>query len=131
MGPGGGFLGPLKLPFRLGLGGRLGSGQQWMSWISLDDMVNVILFCLDNLTCEGPVNAVAPNPVTNREFTQTFAELLNRPAMIPAPAPALKLGLGELSSLLLGGQRVLPAKLQEFDFEFKHAELQSALKAAL
>jgi len=131
MGPGGGFLSPLKLPFKFGLGGRLGNGQQWMSWISLADIVNVILFTLDHEECDGVFNAVAPNPVTNQEFTQLFAESLGRSAILPAPEFALKLGLGELSTLLLGGQRAVPERLQQAGFQFQHNQLETALKAAL
>lgn len=131
MGPEGGFLQPLKLPFYLGLGARLGSGRQWMSWVSLEDMVRIILFVLDNENCSGPLNAVAPNPVTNEEFTKSFAKLLNRPAMLSAPSAALKLALGELSTLLLASQRAVPTRLMESDFEFSHETLESALQASI
>ena len=131
MGPDGGFLGPLMWPFRLGLGARLGSGQQWMSWIALSDMVRVIAFALDNADVTGPINAVAPAPVTNAGFTRTFASVLNRPAFLVTPAFALKLVLGELSTLLLTGQRAIPKRLQDYGFDFKHLHLESALEAAI
>ncbi|MDA0791333.1 MAG: TIGR01777 family oxidoreductase [Proteobacteria bacterium] len=131
MGPGGGFLKPLRLPFSLGLGGRLGNGQQWMSWISLKDVVSVLLFALDHDSCRGPCNAVAPEPVTNAEFTRTLATQLHRPAILAVPAFALRLMFRDLSDLMLHGQRVLPAKLLATGFQFQHNTLDSALNAAL
>lgn len=131
LGPDGGFLGPLKLPFSLCLGGRLGSGDQWMSWVSRDDMVRIILFLLDNEQCEGAFNACAPNPVTNREFTRAFARALSRPTFIPVPAFALKLGLGELSRLLLTGQRAIPERLIGAGFEFEDPDIETALAKAV
>lgn len=131
MGPDGGFLAPLKLPFSLGFGARLGQGNQWMSWISLADMTRVILHLLDHKASSGIYNACAPNPVTNREFTRTFARLLHRPALLVAPEFMLKLMLGEMSSLLLAGQRVVPTRLQEEKFSFQHQTLTSALATAI
>jgi uncharacterized protein (TIGR01777 family) len=131
MGPEGGFLQPLKLPFYLGMGARLGSGRQWMSWVSLEDMVRIIEFVLDNERCSGIFNAVAPSPVTNAEFTKTFAKQLNRPAILFAPSTALKVALGELSTLLLASQRAVPERLVESGFEFSHDSLASALRASL
>lgn len=131
MGPGGGFLGPLKLPFRLGLGSRLGSGEQWMSWISKRDMVRIIEFVLDN-PVTGAFNACAPNPVTNREFTRAFAKACRRPVFpIGAPAFALSLALGEMSALLLHGQRAVPERLLEAGFEFELPALDATLAVAL
>lgn len=131
MGPGGGFLAPLKIPFSLGLASRLGDGKQWMSWISLHDMVQLIIHALDNNECDGVYNAVGGDPVTNAEFTRQFATALNRPAFFVAPAFVLKTALGELSELLLGGQRALPSRLRSEGFEFAHPDLESALKAAV
>lgn len=131
MGPGGGFLAPLKIPFKLALGGRLGSGQQWMSWISRQDLVNAILFLIDNETCAGAYNAVAPQPVTNAEFTRELGNALHRPTVLPVPAFVLKTLLGELSSLLLEGQRAIPARLQDAGFNFVHENLAGALREAI
>ncbi len=131
MGPDGGFLAPLKLPFSLGLGARLGRGDQWMSWISLSDMVRVILYVLDHKSCRGAYNASAPHPATNLEFTRTFARLLHRPALFVAPEFFLKAMLGELATLLLAGQRAVPARLQDEKFIFHHQTLTSALATAL
>jgi uncharacterized protein (TIGR01777 family) len=118
--------------FRLGLGGKLGSGRQWMSWISLDDAVAAILFALDTPSLSGPVNLTAPNPVTNAEFTRELARQLHRPALLPAPALALRLALGEMADeALLASARVLPAKLTAAGFQFTHPTLQQALVRAL
>lgn len=122
-----------QLPlFKLGLGGRFGSGRQWQSWISIDDEVGAISHLL-TAEVEGPVNLTAPAPVTNREFTKRLAEVLHRPALLPIPSfgPKLLLG-GELAdALLYTGQRVLPAKLQASGYRFEHASLDAALRAAL
>ncbi len=123
----GGALGKLLLPFRLGAGGRLSSGRQWMSWIHVDDAVSLILFALDNPEFRGPVNATAPDPVTNDEFTRRLARALHRPAIFPVPAFALKLIFGEMSEVLLDSQRVLPAAAQAAGFTFRYTELSAAL----
>ncbi len=128
VGKGGGFLQPMLLPFRLGLGGRLGSGEQWLSWIHMDDYLAMIWRLLEDASLEGVFNATAPNPVTNREFTEILARVLHRPALLPVPAWVLKLLLGEMSGLLLGGQRVLPARFLEAGFRFQHTELEPALR---
>jgi|SRR5579859_270627 len=128
----GGALARMLLPFKLGAGGRLGSGKQWMSWITLDDVVGIIRFALENGAVRGPMNVVAPQPVQNVEFTKTLARALHRPAIFPAPAFALRLALGEMAdALLLSSQRVKPQKLQELDYSFMHSELPSALSAVL
>ncbi len=128
----GGALKQMLIPFRLGIGGRVGSGRQWMSWISLADEVGAILFLLGNVAVSGPVNLVAPNPVTNVEFTQALARALRRPALLPLPAAIVKFALGEMGeSLLLASQRVLPTKLQSASFQFRHARLVDALGALL
>jgi uncharacterized protein (TIGR01777 family) len=128
----GGFLKRLLLPFKLGIGGRLGSGRQWMSWITLDDDLAAILHLIDTDSLAGPVNLTAPNPVTNAEFTKQLGNAVHRPTVIPTPMPALKLVYGgELVDTLLGSQRVVPEKLQQSGFTFSHPELEGALRAVL
>ena len=128
----GGGLAKMLLPFQLGLGGRIGSGRQFMSWIALDDLVAAILFALTHDALRGPVNATAPNPVTNREFTRTLGRVLGRPTVFPMPALAARLALGEMADeLLLAGQRTLPAKLQAAGFAFRFPALDPALRHAL
>ena len=131
LGPGGGALKKMLLPFRLGLGGRLGGGKQWMSWIHIDDLVALIEFAITNHELSGPVNAAAPAPVTNAEFTRTLARVLHRPAIFPVPAFALKLMFGEMSQILLGSQRVLPEAALRAGFDFRYSDLGLALAAAL
>lgn len=125
--PTGGMLGKLRLPFSLGLGGRLGSGQQWMPWIALQDEVALIDFLLHHTECSGVFNACAPGLVRNAQFTQALATALHRPAILPAPAWALQLALGEMSVLLLGGQRLQPRRALEAGFVFRYPELGAAL----
>ncbi len=123
----GGALNKMLLPFQLGAGGVLGSGRQYMSWIALDDVVSAIAFLLEN-NIEGPVNLTAPEPATNAEFTKAMAKVLHRPAILPAPAFGLKLILGDMAQeMLLEGNRVLPAKLQNAGFRFEHANLEMAI----
>jgi uncharacterized protein len=122
----GGALAKLLLPFRLGAGGRLGSGRQWMSWIGVDDAVNLILFAIENAALQGAVNGTAPEPVTNAEFTRILAAALHRPAMFPVPEFALKLVFGEMSEVLLDSQRVLPAAAQAAGFTFQYTQLSAA-----
>jgi len=124
----GGALGKMLPLFRLGLGGRLGSGDQWMSWIHIEDLVSLYVFAIEKDELEGPVNAVSPNPVTNKEFTRTLARVLRRPALFPAPAAALKMMLGEMSILLLGSQRVVPVAADDAGFRFDYEELELALR---
>jgi uncharacterized protein (TIGR01777 family) len=127
----GGALPRMLLPFRLGLGGRLGSGKQWMSWITLGDAVRVIRTALDDARLRGPVNTVSPNPARNSEFTATLARVLRRPAIFPAPAFALGLVLGEMAGpLLLSSQRVVPAKLRAVGYEYRQSDLAAALREA-
>ncbi len=128
--PNGGFLKKMLLPFKLGLGGRLGDGQQFMSWIHLDDMVAAIEYLIAHQTLAGPFNITAPHAVTNEVFTKTLASCLNRPAFFHVPSFVLKTMLGEMSDLLLTGQNVVPRKLIEAGFQFKHQELEDALKQA-
>lgn len=125
--PDGGFLSRLLLPFKLGLGGPIGKGQHFMPWVHRDDMVGVIIHLLHNADAKGAFNAVAPNPVSNREFARTLGKALKRPSVLPLPAPLLKLGLGEMSRLLLTGQRAVPEKILEQGYSFKFSDLETAL----
>jgi len=128
----GGALGRMLLPFRLGLGGRLGSGKQWMSWIHVDDIVGAVQHVLRNETVGGPVNLVAPNPVTNAVFTKALGNALSRPTILPAPAFALRLALGGMADeALLASQRVLPERLLAGGYEFRFRELGEALENLL
>lgn len=124
----GGALSKLLTPFRYGVGGRLGSGRQWMSWIHADDAINLILSALTYPAFHGPVNATAPHPVTNDEFTNRLAIALHRPAFLPVPAFALKLALGEMSEMLLASQRVIPAVAKSAGFRFQYPDLHKALE---
>jgi uncharacterized protein (TIGR01777 family) len=118
--------------FRLGLGGPLGNGRQWMSWISLQDTASAILFALETRSLTGSVNVTAPNPVTNRELTRALARQLHRPAFFPAPAFALRLALGEMADeALLSSARAIPAKLNAAGFQFTHPTIDLAIAAAL
>jgi len=123
----GGFLSRLLLPFKLGLGGPIGNGRQWMPWIHIDDQIALIDFLLHRNEASGPYNACAPKPVRNREFAKALGSMLHRPAFMPMPAFALKVGLGELSLLLLGGQRATPVRLLKAGFTFQFTDLQAAL----
>ncbi len=128
----GGALGAMLLPFRLGLGGRVGSGQQWWSWISIEDVVGGIQHALTAETLSGPVNLVAPQPVTNTEFTHALGRVLRRPAILPAPAALLRLALGEMADgLLLSSARVRPARLLASGYQFRQSELTPALRVLL
>lgn len=127
----GGALAKLLPPFRLGAGGRLGSGRQWMSWIHIDDVVSLILSAMENASLRGPVNATAPEPVTNADFTRILGSAVHRPAIFPVPALALRLALGEMSQVLLDSQRVLPAAAQAAGFTFQFPQLRSALENLL
>lgn len=115
--------------FKLGLGGRLGSGRQWMSCIHVDDVAGIILWALENNAVRGAVNAVNSDPVRNSDFTQILARVLHRPAFLPTPAFALRLGLGELSHLLLDSARVRPAKAQALGYQYRHPTLEDGFLA--
>ncbi|MDQ0897187.1 uncharacterized protein (TIGR01777 family) [Paenibacillus sp. V4I7] len=117
----------MALPYKLGVGGPIGSGKQWLSWIHIDDMVRLIDFCIQNEAILGPVNATAPNPVTNKEFGRALAKAMRRPNLFPLPAFILKIMFGELSTLLLEGQKVLPRVLLEHGFTFKYSFVDKAL----
>lgn len=127
----GGFLQKMLPAFKLGLGGKIGNGQQWMPWIHRTDLIQIIEKMMDSANMHGPYNASAPNPVTNQEFTCCLAKKLHRPAILPVPAPVLKLSMGEMADLLLGGQRVIPSRLQEINFQFQFNTLDEALDDVL
>ncbi|MDD5579749.1 MAG: TIGR01777 family oxidoreductase [Methylobacter sp.] len=128
---GGGLLQRMLLPFRLGLGGRLGDGKQWMSWIHRQDWLNIAQAMIADTSMSGAYNATAPNPVTNSEFTRTLSQCLKRPALLPVPAWLLKILLGEMSDLALGSQRVIPERLLVKGFIFQYNDLASALNQVL
>jgi uncharacterized protein (TIGR01777 family) len=129
----GGALKQLLLPFRLGLGGRVGDGLQWMSWIGLDDEIAAIIHVLETDSLRGAVNLTAPNPVTNAELTKTLGEVLHRPTVLPTPLLPLKLRFGAelIDHLLVGGQRVVPAALDASGFRFQRSTLEDALRSIL
>jgi hypothetical protein len=128
----GGALAAMLTPFKLGLGGRTGTGQQWQSWIDVRDMVGAIHHILKNDLIQGPVNLVAPKPVRNAEFARTLASVLSRPAVFPLPAFAVKLAFGEMGEeLLLSSQKVEPGKLISSGYPFRYRELRSSLEATL
>ena len=128
----GGALKKMLPPFRMGVGGKIGSGKQWMSWIALDDVVRGIKFALANDSIRGPVNFVAPNPVMNAEFTKTLGSVLSRPTLFPIPAFGLRLLFGEMADeLLLSSQRVEPAILQTSGYSFQYSQLEAALRHVL
>ena len=130
--PKGGALGRMLPLFKMGLGGRLGSGRQWWSWLTLPDACQIITHVIHQSDLSGSINTVTPNPVTNTEFTKTLGHVLHRPTLFPAPAFMLRLALGEMADgLLLASTRLQPAKLMESDYAFNHPELKSALGALL
>ncbi len=129
LGNGEGMLKKLLLPFRMGLGGRIGSGEQYMSWVHVDDVVAALLFLADNAEHEGAFNVTAPQPVTNEEFTKELAAALKRPRLMPMPAWLVRVMFGEMGDrLLLNGQRVLPARLETAGFTFQEVEVGAALE---
>jgi uncharacterized protein len=127
----GGMLAPLLLPFRLGLGARIGAGSQYLSWISIADHVRAVSFLLGRPDISGPVNLTAPVPATNAEFTRALGAAVHRPALLTIPGWAVRLALGELATELLGSSRVLPARLQQAGFRFDHAAIGPALADAV
>jgi uncharacterized protein (TIGR01777 family) len=130
--PKGGALGAMLTPFKLGVGGKVGDGRQWMSWIDVQDMVGGIHHILKNDLLQGPVNMVAPKPVTNAEFTKTLAGVLSRPAIFPVPRFVVKLAFGEMGeTVLLGSQRVEPAQLVTSGYPFRFKELKASLEGAI
>ena len=130
--PKGGALGKMLTPFKMGAGGRIGNGRQWMSWIDVQDMVGAIHHILKSDLLQGPVNMVAPKPVTNQEFTKTLASVLSRPAIFPMPAFVVKLAFGEMGeTVLLGSQRVEPAQLVASGYPFRFSSLRASLENIL
>lgn len=130
LGKGGGALGPMKPLFKLGGGGKLGSGGQWWSWVTLNDVVRAFIFAIDDAALEGPYNVAAPAPVTNAEFTKALARALHRPALLPAPGFALKLAMREMAGeMLLASQRIDSARLRDAGFEFEDTDLAASLDA--
>jgi len=122
----------MALPFRWGLGGRLGSGRQYMSWVTLEDTIAILCFAMDNEALRGPVNSVAPHPVTNAAFTKSLGRALGRPAFLPVPAWAVRLLFGEMAdALLFASTRVEPRVLQQAGYTFRHPDLESALRDLL
>ena len=128
--PTGGVLGKMLPLFRLGLGGKLGNGKQWWSWITLHDVIRAITFLLENKV-SGPVNLTSPNPVTNQEFTSALARAMHRPALFPAPAIALKIALGGFSSEILGSKKVIPQALTDAGFTWDYPHITNALTALI
>ncbi len=127
--PEGGALKQMLPLFRLGLGGKMGSGRQYLSWVHRDDTVGLLLFALEQPELRGPVNVTAPEPVTNADFARALGAALHRPAVLPVPAFALKVAVGEMSEAVLGGQRVLPRRAQEAGYRFQHPDLPEALRS--
>lgn len=128
----GGAIRQMMLPFKLGLGGRVGSGRQWVSWIAMADLVRLIQHCLTDRSLRGAVNAASPNPVTNRDLAQTLAKVLHRPALMPLPSFVVRVALGQMGEeLLLSSARLSPVKLVASGFEFHSADLESALRREL
>ena len=128
----GGALAKMLFPFKMGAGGVIGSGNQYMSWVTLSDLVGIVDHALNTETLQGPVNAVSPAPVTNREFTRALGGVLSRPTLFPMPAFAARLAFGEMAdALLLSSTRVLPARLQESGYDFQHPQLDDALRHVL
>lgn len=130
--PTGGVLGKLLLPFRMGAGGRIGTGRQWFSWIALDDAVQGLTYMMREMSMRGPVNLVAPNPVTNAEFTEAVGRVLGRPTLATVPAIAIRLALGEMGeNTVLASQRVMPQRLLEAGYRFRHPHVEEALRFEL
>lgn len=128
----GGALGSMLLPFKMGVGGVVGSGKQWMSWISLEDEIAIVNYAIENENIRGAVNAVSPNPVTNEQFTKTLGEVLYRPTFLPLPEFAVGMIFGEMGdALLLASTKVIPKRLQDAGFEFKYPELKPAIEKAV
>ncbi len=128
LGKGGGALSKMLLPFQLGLGGKIGDGKQWMSWIHLDDLVGIILYCITDDKLTGAINGTSPNPVTNQEFTKTLGKVLKRPTILPMPKVIIKLLMGQMGEeLLLAGKKILPMKVSAAGYHFQYQQLEQAL----
>jgi uncharacterized protein (TIGR01777 family) len=117
--------------FKLGIGGPVAGGHQYVPWIHLDDVVGGLMHCLDHATASGPVNLTAPNPVTNAELSRALGRALGRPAVLPVPGAAVKLLYGEMAEMVTTGQRAIPAKLVELGYTFRHPEIEAALRDVL
>jgi uncharacterized protein (TIGR01777 family) len=130
--PKGGLLKRLLLPFKLGLGGPLAGGEQYMSWIHIEDAVGLLLWVIDSEKASGAINSTSPNPVTNRKFSKTLGDAVHRPAVVPAPMFGLKILFGrELAEAVTGSQRVMPTRARELGYSFQHPELEPALRDLL
>jgi uncharacterized protein (TIGR01777 family) len=129
--PGGGALAKMLPFFKLGLGGPVAGGRQYVPWIHLDDVVGAVLRCVDDAAAEGPVNVTAPNPVTNGELSRALGHVLGRPAVLPVPGLAVKLLYGEMAEIVTTGQRAVPARLASLGYEFRYPELEAALRNVL
>jgi uncharacterized protein len=127
----GGALKRMLTPFRLGIGGRFGSGRQWVPWIHLDDLVRLFVYAAENSNVSGPLNGSSPQPVRNADFVQALSRALHRPAIVPVPTFALKLGLGEIAGSVVSSLRVVPEATERTGFQFEHPQLESALKSLL
>ena len=121
----------MLLPFRLGVGGVLGNGRQWMPWIHRDDVVGLALFAAGNDALSGPVNAAAPGVATNREFTKALGRVLHRPTILPAPRFGLRLAFGEFADILFASQKVVPRAALDAGYRFAHPEVEEALRASV
>jgi uncharacterized protein (TIGR01777 family) len=126
----GGALEKMLPPFRLGVGGPVGGGRQYVPWVDLDDVIGAILYCLRTEAASGPVNVTAPEPVTNKELSKTLGRVLRRPALAPVPALALRLLYGEMSVIVTTGQRAIPRRLLELGYDFRRRDLEEALRDA-
>jgi uncharacterized protein (TIGR01777 family) len=131
LGPGGGALAQLALPFRFFLGGYIGSGKQWISWVHVDDVVGLFRFAIEREDASGPINVTAPEPATNRELAHALGSAMGRPSWLPVPSFALRVALGELADQILVGQRALPAAALRLGYAFRHPSLDLALRGAL
>jgi uncharacterized protein (TIGR01777 family) len=127
----GGALEKMLPPFKLGVGGPVAGGRQYVPWIHLDDVVGAMLFCLDDERASGPINVTAPEPVTNKELSRVLGHVLVRPAITPVPAFAVKFLYGEMASIVTTGQRVMPRRLEELGYRYRRPELEAALRAAV
>jgi uncharacterized protein (TIGR01777 family) len=131
LGAGGGALQQLLTPYRMGLGGPIGDGHQWFSWIHRDDLVRLVIWMLDQSTLDGPVNGTAPEPVRQKDFAAALGRALHRPALMPTPGLALKAAFGEMAQMLIEGQRVIPARAQGQGFQFLYPDIDGALAQIL
>jgi uncharacterized protein (TIGR01777 family) len=127
----GGALPKMMAPFKFGLGGKLGTGEQWMSWITLQDVTSILRFALENPAASGAINVVSPQPVRNADFTKALGSAIRRPTVLAAPAFALRLAMGEMADMLLASQRAVPSAMEKSGYHFQHPELASALKAVI